>query len=274
MPLETIKEKNNIDIDLISNTIICGNALSILPQFSNESIDCIITDPPFMASSKMKISRSSNTKYGGKHGVKDIDRNYGKWDAQWNNIEDYMLWCCTWLDECIRVLKPYCHLVFFFDRMKVTPVWAYLENNGMKGRGFLQWLKSNPVPRGRKVDFMRAFETAIWFTKTAVKVDYFNWQLGQQLDYVKAAIPQHPRYHPTQKPVSVLEVWVNYLTKPNDIVLDPFCGSGSTLVATKQSGRRYIGIEQNNVFVNISQSRVDATSVPLSNILNIQLPIK
>jgi len=115
---------------------------------------------------------------------------------------------------------------------------------------------SNPVPRGRKVDFMKAVEMALWFTKTAVKQDYFNWRLGQARDYVVDSIPQHPRYHPTQKAEKPLIQWINYLSKPGDIVMDPFIGSGTTAVVARQLGRNFIGFEINSEYVKLAEKRL------------------
>lgn len=223
-----------------------------MSEVDSESIDMILTDPPYMASQEMKISRSSNTKYKGT----DINYDFGGWDKQWKTEKEYLKWCKVWLKECIRVLKPYRHLIFFFDIKKITPVWDFLETLGMKGRSPLFWLKSNPVPRGRKVDFMRALEVALWFTKKAVKQDYFNWKLGQQLNYIRAAIPQNPRLHPTQKAEKPLAVWIKYFSDEGDIILDPFLGSGTSLVVAKKLGRSYIGYEIVKDYVEMSKKRL------------------
>jgi len=112
------------------------------------------------------------------------------------------------------------------------------------GRGLVSH-NSNPVPRARKVDFMVALEHACWFTKPPRKGATFNYQLGQQRNYVEAPIPSGRwRIHPTQKPLKVLETWISYLTNPGDLVLDPFAGSGSTAVACEKLGRRWIAIEK------------------------------
>jgi len=245
-------------LNLPINKIICGDCIEVMKKFPDESIDMILTDPPFMISREIKIHRASNLKYKGK----DINLHFGSWDAQWRTREEYLDWCKLWLSECVRLLKPYRHLVFFFDRQKVTPIWDFLESMDMKGRGFLYWLKTNPVPRGRKVDMMRCFETAFWFTKTAVKQDYYNWQLGQQRDYVEAPIPGHTtkedgeRCHPCQKPVKVAKVWIAYLSKPGDIILDPFTGSGTFCLAAVKLGRKFIGIEIDPKYVEKAKEKV------------------
>lgn len=235
--------------------IIKGDALKILKQFPSQSVDMILTDPPYMISKEIKIGRSNNTKY---KASKDIDLDFGSWDKQWKTEFEYLNWCKKWLKECVRVLKSYCHLVFFFDKKKITPIWNYLEKLGMKGRSPLYWIKSNPVPRGRKVDFMKAVEMALWFTKDAVKQTHFNWKLGQAKDYVIDSVPQHPRYHPTQKAEKPLIQWISYLTQPNDIVLDPFMGSGTTCIVAKKLGRDYIGIELKEEYVKIAEKRINS----------------
>jgi len=225
-----------------------------MKEIPDESIDMILTDPPFMISQEIKIARSANKKY--LYQGKNINLDFGEWDKQWKTEQEYLSWCKRWLRECIRVLKPYRHLIFFFDKKKVTPIWNYLEKLGMKGRSPLYWIKSNPVPRGRKVDFMKAIEMALWFTKDSVKQTYFNWELGQARDYVIDSIPQHPRYHPTQKAEKPLAQWVNYLSKEGDIVLDPFMGSGTTAVVARKLGRNFIGIELNPKYIKMAEKRL------------------
>ena len=239
------------------NKIYQGNCLDILKTFPDDFIDFIITDPPYMVSQNKKIHRSNNTKFKGK----DINLNFGDWDIQWKSKEEHIEWCFAWLKECIRILKPYRHLVFFFDKAWVTPVWNFLEANGMKGRQLLLWIKSNPAPRARKVSFVEAIEIAFWFTKGEVKQNFFNWKLGHSPNYVVSAIPNNPRLHPTQKAEKPIERWMEYLTNKNDIVLDPFAGSGTTLVVAKKLGRNYIGIEMNSEYVKIAEKRIAGTLV-------------
>lgn len=236
-----------------------GDARHFMSLLSDESVDFILTDPPWMISQEVTIHRASNLKYKGK----DISLHFGLWDDQWNDDWEYIAWCREWLAECVRVLKPCCHLVFFFDKKKVSYVWYYLEELGMKGRSPLFWLKTNPVPRGRKVDFMKSLEMALWFTKGAIKQERFNWKLGQQRDYVEASIPQNPRYHPAQKPLEVLGVWIRYLSKEGELILDPFCGSGSTLVAARKTGRRWVGCDIDKDFLEVAKRRIESTAVQL-----------
>uniref|UniRef100_A0A7C4S2I0 Methyltransferase n=1 Tax=candidate division WOR-3 bacterium TaxID=2052148 RepID=A0A7C4S2I0_UNCW3 len=240
-------------IEEIKNKIICGDALEELKKFPDESIDFILTDPPYMISKEIIIVRSQNVKYKGKN----IVLNFGEWDNQWKTPEEYIEWTKKWLKECVRILKPYRHLVFFFDKRKISYVWDYLESLNMKGRSPLYWIKENPVPRGRKVDFMQAVEMALWFTKEKVLQKYFNWQLGQAKDYVFDSIPNHPRYHPTQKAEKPLSQWIKYLSNEGDIVLDPFVGSGTTAIVAKKLGRNYVGIDISKAYCELARKRLE-----------------
>jgi len=232
--------------------LYCGDALVILRQLPDESVDMILTDPPFMISQDVTIKRASHYKYKGK----DILLDFGEWDKQWSDDDAYLDWCKVWLKECVRVLKDYKHLLFFFDKRKISYVWEYLEGLGMVGRSPLFWIKSNPCPQARKVSFMKATEMCLWFTKKEVRQGYFNWQLGQHPDYVVAPIPTHGRIHPTQKAEKPLEVWIKYLTGEGDVILDPFAGSGTTLVVAKRLNRRFIGIEIDEEYCKATVKRL------------------
>lgn len=250
--MNIIKMGKKYDLKNIINQVICGDVIQELKKFPDESVDFILTDPPYMISKEIIIGRSQNVKYKGK----DIVLDFGEWDNQWKTSEEYMEWTKQWLKECVRILKPYRHLVFFFDKRKISYVWDYLESLNMKGRSPLYWIKENPVPRGRKVDFMKAVEMALWFTKEKVLQKFFNWQLGQAKDYVFDSIPHHPRYHPTQKAEKPLSQWIKYLSNEGEIVLDPFSGSGTILLTAKKLKRNYIGIEINSDYIKIINKRL------------------
>ena len=234
-------------MDLPINQIIYGDARLILKKLPSDSIDLIFTDPPWFISKNVVIHRSINPKKY-KYVGKDISLDFGEWD-HFESEKDYWLFTKAWLSESVRVLKPTGHLISFFDRKRVSYMIRLAEKYGMAMRQFLHWIKSNPVPRARKVNFMDAIEQAVWFTKNTKSGATFNYRFGQQVNYVKAAIPGNTnkfdgkRIHPTQKPSKFALTYIPYLSNENDIVLDPFCGSGIFLAAAKYLGRRYIGID-------------------------------
>jgi DNA modification methylase len=236
--------------------VICVDCLDILPTIPDESIDCIFTDPPYNISQKASIKRN-----GGKYGVAaDIDLDFGEWDNAWESETEYLQWCEKWLNEFSRVIKPDCHVLFFFSWLLGHPINEIAKPLGLRMRQPLFWVKSNPAPRYRKVDFMKSHETILWFTKGASKQDHFNWNQGQQLDYVTAAIPHSEDRHPTEKAVLPIKTFLSYLTKPGDVVLDPFFGSGSVGVAALSLQRRIIGIEVSQDYCKKAEERLNPTS--------------
>ena len=248
-------------MNLPINKVIHGNCIEVMRQWSDECIDFILTDPPWMISSEVVIHRSMNPmKYRAKTSIR---LDFGEWD-HFEDKSKYWKFTERWLSESVRVLKYRGHLVTFFDQNKVSTLIDLAESLNLKVRQHLYWLKSNPVPRARKVDFMVALEHAIWFTKGTKAGATFNYHLGQRPNYVIAAIPNNPRLHPAQKPESVLEVWIKYLTEENDIVLDPMCGSGTTLVVAKKLGRNYIGIDISEEYCDMARRRLSEVPEKLS----------
>ena len=231
------------------NEIIQGDALEILPKIPDNYVDMVFTDPPWMISSSLKIRRQRNPMKFCKFRGKDINYEFGDWDI-FKNMDDYLKFTESWFEECIRVLKKGGHILTFFDKHKLSFLVQWAENMNVKSRQCLFWIKSNPVPQARKVAFMSAIELCYWGTKetTTRKFATFNYQLGQHPDYIICPICSgHERhdfgFHPTQKPLKVIKWIIEYLSNKNDIILDPFIGSGTTAVACIKLNRRFIGID-------------------------------
>ena len=251
------------------NKVICGDCLEVLKEIPDNSVDAVITDPPYMISSSVKIRRQRNPikfdkqwKFKGK----DIDYNFGNWDI-FESMTDYLKFTEQWFKECARVLRKGGHIISFFDKHKLTYLVHWAEELNVKTRQCLFWIKSNPVPQARKVSFMSAVEMCYWGTKetTERKFATFNYQLGQHPDYIVAPICLGKErykfgFHPTQKPEVVLEWIISYLTNENDIVLDPFAGSGTTGVVCAKLNRRYILIEKEEKYCKIAEARIKAIS--------------
>ena len=243
----------------MKHTLINKDVLEALKEIPDESVDMVLTDPPYMISKEITISRSGNYKYKGN----DISNDFGEWDKVWEDAGEYIEWSKKWWKECIRVLKPYHHFLFFFDKAKVSYAWDFMAQNGMLPRSPIFWKKTNPVPRARKVDFMISIEEMLWFTKTRIKQDYFNWGNGMSSDCFEGPIVGHTtkedgeRIHPTQKPVAMMEWLIKYLSNEGDTVLDCFAGSGTTGIATLRLGRNFTGIEKDITFFEAMRKRLD-----------------
>ncbi|GAI32317.1 unnamed protein product, partial [marine sediment metagenome] len=234
-------------------------------------VDLVLTDPPYYVSQEVVIHRSMNPKKY-KYTGKDINLDFGEWD-KFDNEEDYRHFCQSWMEKCAIALKEGGHFISFFDQDRTSHLIDDARVYHLQRRQHLYWLKTNPVPRARKVDFMIALEHACWFTKGKRTGATFNYQLGQQQNYVKAPIPGHTladdgdRTHPTQKPFKVLAVWINYLSNVGDIILDPFLGSGVTAYTAKKLNRYCIGIEIEEKYCEIAANRCRQMVMDLTSIL-------
>lgn len=269
--------------------IYLGNCLELMREILDEKVDLVITDPPWFISQNVIIHRSMNpVKYKldedtlegfdgerYKYTGKDINLFFGDWDV-FENEEEYKEFTRKWFTEVVRVTKDGGHIISFFDVMRGTYLVDLAREMGCLPRQVLAWLKTNPVPRARCVDFMVSLEHAFWFTKETKSrnIATFNYQLGQQKNIVEAPIPGHTtwqdgeRVHPCQKPLKVIKTWVLYLSNSGDLVIDPFAGSGTTCVAAKILNRKYIGIEVDKGYYAVALKRLGGVTVDMFEIRN------
>ncbi len=254
------KELRPVTERLVKDLVRCCSAREFLAELHPGSVGMVATDPPW------KISRKGAdvSRRGGKFGVaQTISLDFGSWDY-FESDAAYYEFMAGWMALVPQVLRAGGHLVMFSDIEKRGHLRAILCELGMIPRQALFWVKSNPAPRARKNSFMIALEPALWFTKPPKNKSTFNYRLGQRVNYVKTAVPHGARrVHPTQKPVEVWEVWLHYLTRPGYLVVDPFCGSGSTLVAAHSLGRRVAGCDLDPKYVAHTLQWLEETQAPL-----------
>ena len=239
--------------------LFLGDALKVLKDLPDESIDGIVTDPPYGIANEVLITRRRNgLKF--KKG-KDISHNFGKWD-KFEDIEKYLEFTYMWIDECIRVLKKGRMFISFFDRDKINFISHYLQEKGFKMKGYFAFVKSNPVPQARKVQFRNGWEEAGLWQKEEGKL-VFNYQYGQQADYVIHSIcgGKERTKHPTQKPLKVIEPLIKYWHNEGEWVLDPFMGSGTMGLLCKKYKINFVGIEQNKEYFEIAKQRIECGKV-------------
>jgi len=241
--------------------LIKGDCLEVLPHLPDECIDLVITDPPFMVSRDEKIIRKKNSKKY-KFKGKDISLNFGEWDI-FASEKDYWKFTFKWLKEVWRTLRKGGHLLIFFDHNKIYPIIKWCSRRSGIPRQPLFFIRSNPTPMARKVSFMNAVNSIIWITKysTSRKYATFNYELGQHPNYIITPICSGKEryeygFHPTQKPLRVYEWLIKYLSNENDLIMDPFVGSGTALVAARNLNRNAIGIEINDEYINMAKRRV------------------
>lgn len=238
------------------NKIYLGDCLVYLEKLlSDNCIDFIITDPPYAIFEEVSLIRRGNKgKYV--HANWDADT---LWDRIYGNKDTYYLFIRNFLKLAYRILKPDRHCIVFCDKKDFSIIGRIAEDIGFKFKTPLFWIKTNPVPQARKVSPMKSVETILWLIKGKSKQEFYNWKLGMARDVLYAPIPNKQDSfvrHPTQKPIELGLFLVELLSRSGDLVLDPFCGSGTFCVASKILGRRFIGIESEKKWYEVAMNRL------------------
>jgi len=244
-------------IEEFENRIIQGDALELLKTFPDDSIDLIVTDPPYFISQKgNNISRKNLSSKAHKRNS-DIKLDFGEWD-HFDDDKAFLEFTENWFKECVRILKPKSWIYIFFDKQKVGYFDLFLAPKyGIKARTIFVWAKTNPVPSFRKVNWISSTEFAWVGSKGESKIKNF---LTQKEMYNYALTPNKSAYgkteHPTEKPESVITRFIKASSSEGDIVLDPFVGSGTTAVVAKKFNRKYIGIENSPTYCKTAEERL------------------
>ena len=267
-------------------SLILGNSLDkIKDTIENKSIDLILTDPPYIISrdsgmdqfhefvqnkeefvktekdwleyklknpSNYSVSQEDNflrygTIYGDKYAVKT---KFGSWDDEFT---------LDILDEYIKLfyekLVDGGTCVIFFDIWKLSYLKEIMEKYKFKQIRFLEWIKTNPQPRNSKINYLtNCREIALLGIKKSNPT--FNSQYDNAI--YKYPFPSGKgRIHPTQKSLPLFKDLVIKHSNENDVVLDPFMGSGTTCVACIETNRKYIGIERDEKYYQSAKKRIE-----------------
>lgn len=244
-------------------TLIQGNSLEVLKNIKPESIDMIFADPPYF------LSNNGITCQGGKM----VSVNKGSWDRFSDNgtsIEEKHKFNRKWINLCKKVLKPNGTIWISGTMHNIYSVGMALEQEGFKIINNITWQKTNPPPNLACRCFTHSTETILWAQKNDKKSHhFFNYELmktlnaGKQMKDVwtgSLTKPSEKKYgkHPTQKPEYLLERIIQASTVQGNIVLDPFCGSGTTGVVANRLGRNFIGIDLSEEYLQITKERLEA----------------
>lgn len=245
--------------------LLCGNCLELLNEFKESSVDMIFADPPYFLSNDGVTCRSG----------KMVSVNKGKWDKLapgCSSVEDKHAFNRHWIRLCNRVLKPNGTIWISGTLHNIYSIGMALEQEGFKIINNITWQKTNPPPNLACHCFTHSTETILWARKNGNNVRYcFNYQLmkeqnnGKQMKDVwtgsltKASEKKEGK-HPTQKPEYLLERIIQAATQPGDVVLDPFCGSGTTGVVAARFGRYFIGIDESKEYLTIAKKRLEIDS--------------
>jgi len=224
------------------NTLYCGDCLQILKEHPELKVDAIITDPPY------NISRETHFHRKKPHLGPAMD--FGEWDKDFD--------ITTYIPELSKHLKENANVVIFNSWQNLKLISDCCEDNHIQIKRCLVLSKTNPVPFNRDRMFVNDVEFGLWGVYNS-KDDPKGWTFNRENLFEKCVMEcvlQHRKLHPTMKDIKVIDKLVRVLTNKNDIVLDPFMGSGTTGVSCKNFNRNFIGIEIDSTYYNIAKERI------------------
>jgi site-specific DNA-methyltransferase (adenine-specific)/modification methylase len=251
------------------NNIYEGDSIDLLKKIPDNSIDLIFADPPYNLQLNGELYRPNQTK---------VDAVNDEWD-KFESLEEYDNFTFAWLKECYRVLKDDGSFWVIGTYHNIFRVGYIMQNIGFWILNDIIWIKTNPMPNFKGTRFNNAHETLIWATKSknskytfhyhSMKI--FNDDLQMRSDWLIPICQGNERIkingkkaHSTQKPMELLYRIIISTSNPNDIVLDPFSGTGTTAAVAKRLGRKFIAFDKSDFYVKISRERVEKI-IPLSN---------
>ena len=241
--------------------LLHGDALLLLKKIGPQSIDMIFADPPYF------LSGDGITCSGGKM----VSVNKGKWDEK-ISIKEKHQFNKKWIRECKKVLKDDGTIWISGTMHNIYSIGMALEEEGFKIINNITWKKLNPPPNISCRAFVHSTETVLWAKKDISKAKHkFNYEVMKKLNNNKQmkdvwetslTKPSEKKCgkHPTQKPIELLEKIILSSTDENDLILDPFNGSGTTGIVANRLKRKYIGIEKEKEYLDLTIRRKESDS--------------
>ena len=244
------------------NNIYQGDCIELLKKVPDNSIDLIFADPPYNLQLNGDLYRPNQTK---------VDAVTDKWD-KFESKEEYDKFTTLWLKECYRVLKQSGSIWVIGTYHNIFRVGAILQNTGFWMLNDIIWVKTNPMPNFKGTRFNNAYEALIWATKSKVSKYTFHYHsmkvlnddLQMRSDWLIPICQGDERIkvngqkaHSTQKPAELLYRIILATSNPDDIVLDPFSGSGTTAAVAKRLGRNYLAFEKVEFYIQVANERIE-----------------
>lgn len=209
-------------------------------------VNHIITDPPYNISKDNNFNTMKKPRLG-------VD--FGNWDRGKFDL-------FSWVPQYSKLLNKNGSMIIFCSYRFISYIIDALESEdaGMVVKDILVWQKSNPMPRNINRRYVQDMEFAIWAVKKNAK-----WVFNKPDDkpYLRAMFTtslvsgREKLGHPTQKSLRLMEEIVSIHTNPDEVILDPFMGSGSTGEAALKCGRKFIGIEYEKKYFDMAKKRLE-----------------
>jgi modification methylase len=249
-----------------SGRVMVGDCVAAMSKLAAESVDLVFADPPYNLQLRGALTRPDDSR---------VDAVDDDWD-KFSSFSAYDDFTRAWLLACRRVMKPAATLWVIGSYHNIFRVGTILQDIGFWILNDVIWRKSNPMPNFRGRRFTNAHETMIWAARGEdAKAYTFNyealkagnddvqmrsdWTLPLCTGEERLKNPDGKKLHPTQKPESLLARVILSSSRPDDLVLDPFCGTGTTGTVAKRLGRRFIGVERDADYAKAAERRIAAT---------------
>ena len=251
--------------ELPLGTIIQDDCVAAMKRLPDACVDMVFADPPYNLQLGGDLFRPEGSR------VDAVDDAWDKFDT----FQAYDDFTRAWLAEARRILKPNGTLWVIGSYHNIFRVGAALQDAGYWILNDIIWRKSNPMPNFRGTRFTNAHETLIWASRSEDSRYTFNYramkalndELQMRSDWVipicaggeREKDGEGAKAHPTQKPEALLYRVLLASTKPGDVVLDPFFGTGTTGAVARRLGREWIGIERESRYIKVARARIEST---------------
>ena len=242
-----------------------GDSLKLMQKFPSEHFDMIFADPPY------NLSNGGFTVHAGKR----VNVHKGDWDKSKGFKQD-LEFHLQWIELCKKLLKPHGTIWISGTYHSIYQCGHALQANGYHILNDIAWYKPNASPNLSGRYFTASHETLIWARKDKLAKHKFNYKLMKEgdwhlTDFIKRAgkqmrsiwsIPTPKPWekkfgkHPTQKPIALLERIILASTKEGDVILDPFTGSSTTGIAAHALNRKFMGIDTERQYLELSKKRL------------------
>jgi modification methylase len=246
-----------------AGAVLVGDCVAAMRGLPSASVDLVFADPPYNLQLGGELHRPNNSRVDG------VDAGWDKFDS----FADYDRFTRAWLGEARRLLKPAGALWVIGSYHNIFRIGAALQDLGFWIINDIVWRKTNPMPNFRGTRFANAHETLLWcardkdarytFNYTSMKAANDDLQMRSDWLLPICTGPERlkdgggAKLHPTQKPEALLHRVLSASTRPGDLVLDPFFGTGTTGAVAKRLGRRWIGIEAEPAYAEEARRRID-----------------
>src|SRR5689334_11285466 len=246
--------------------IVNGDCVAEMTRMAANSVDLVFADPPYNLQLQGDLKRPDDSK------VDAVDDDWDKF-ASFSAYDDFTR---TWLMAARRVMKPSATIWVIGSYHNIFRVGTILQDLGFWILNDVVWRKTNPMPNFRGRRFTNAHETMIWAARDAGTKGYtFNYdalKAGNEDIQVRSdwTLPlctgeerlkghDGKKLHPTQKPEALLARVILAASRPDEVVLDPFCGTGTTGAVARRLRRHFVGIERDRDYAAAAEARIGAT---------------